>query len=465
MISFRYFALIMLVLCLREAAVERVQEINWAVSVGVVGSLLFGFIVLAKATALRAVKQSTIDGVQFDWLAREYFFRARGRLELFWCILSPLVMLITGWMSWSIQLQQSGWSQAILLGLCFAPTIIFLSAVELVGAQLDQSRLKYLNHKQLIQHILRSWKTRMRLGEISGLVTCLLPVLLVASVSDLSSFFAQQWGLDQTVSGTILSVGLAIVFVAIFPAVLTRLTGGASLPDSVAQRVKQLLKSSSVFGTSAHLISSQGRWAGAAIVGWIPQCRRLWLGDGLLNMLTVEEVDMVVLHEAAHVKRHHFVWRLFPVVWSICAGLIIWLVANQIGLAEMLATKLIAATVSSLLLLFGLGNLARRCELDADKTACDLADQCTGWANDLSPAEVLGSALHKLLDGNAAQKQTWLHPSLTQRLTNLQSWHVANRQSAWQFPPYMACEALPPSEVQFPSDLSSPRPTMALDAV
>ncbi len=465
MISFRYFALIMLVLCLREAAVEQSLQTNWVVSIGVVSSLLFGFVVLAKATALRAVQQSTIDGVQFDWLAREYFFRARGRLELFWCILSPLVMLITGWMSWSIQLQQSGWSQAILLGLCFAPTIIFLSAVELLGAQLDQSRLKYLNHKQLMQHILRSWKTRMRLGEVSGLVTCLLPVLLVASVSDLSGFIAQQWGLDQTVSGTILSVGLAIVFVAIFPAVLTRLTGGASLPDSVAQRVKQLLKSSGVFGTSVHLISSQGRWAGAAIVGWIPQCRRLWLGDGLLNMLTVEEVDMVVLHEAAHVKRHHFVWRLFPVVWSICAGLIIWLVANQIGLEELLVTKLIAATVSSLLLLFGLGNLARRCELDADRTACDLADQCASWSNDLSPAAVLGSALNKLLDGNAAQKQTWLHPSLTKRLTNLQAWHAANRQSAWQLLHEIPYESSQPTKVQLPSDRSSPQATLELDAV
>ncbi|MFO0942959.1 MAG: M48 family metalloprotease [Pirellulales bacterium] len=429
MISFRYFALILLVLCLREAATEANQTINWLMSSIVVASLLFGFAILAKAAGLRAVQRSTIDGVQFDWLAREYFHRARGRLELLWCILSPLVMLVTGWMNWSIQLQQSGWSQAILLGLCFAPTILFLAFVELTGAQLDQLRNKPINQQQVLSKLIQSWKTRLRLGEVSGLITCLLPVLLVASVSDLSGFFAQQWGFDKTVSVTTMSVGLALVFVAIFPAVLTKLTGGTALPKRLAERVNHLLETCGVTGTSSHLIVSQGRWAGAAIVGWAPGCRRLWLGDGLLNTLSAEEVDMVVLHEAAHVKRHHFVWRLFPVIWSICAGLIVWLAANQFGMEEMLVTKLFAATLSSFLLLFGLGNLARRCELDADRTACNLAVVAAPWAEELSPAEALESALNKLLDGNAAQKQTWLHPSLSQRLDNLRKWHQENRSS------------------------------------
>lgn len=464
MISFRYFALILLVLCLREAAIDTNQQINWFMSTSVVLSLLFGFAILAKAAGLRAVQQSTIDGVQFDWLARESFHRARGRLELFWCILSPLVMLVTGWMSWSVQLQQSGWSQAVLLGLCFAPTILFLAIVELVGAQLDQSRNKSLDQQQFVSRLVRSWKTRLRLGEVSGLVTCLLPVLLVASVSDLSGFFAEYWDFDQTISGAILSIGLALVFVALFPAALTRLTGGTALPKRLAERVQRLLTTCGVKRTTSHLISSQGRWAGAAIVGWIPGCRKLWLGDGLLNALSEEEVDMVVLHEAAHVKRHHFVWRLFPVIWSICAGIIVWLVASQAGLEEMLVTKLIAAAISSLLLLIGLGNLARRCELDADYTACNLASNAATWANEYSPAEVLGMALQKLLDGNAAQKQTWMHPSLSQRLENLRKWHQENRNSP---PSLFSLSTAENPQAVTPEfcDQATPSNAMALDAV
>ena len=40
-------------------------------------------------------------------------------------------------------------------------------------------------------------------------------------------------------------------------------------------------------------VASEGRWAGAAVVGWLPGFRQLWLGDALVEQLSDEEVDRV----------------------------------------------------------------------------------------------------------------------------------------------------------------------------
>jgi hypothetical protein len=94
-------------------------------------------------------------------------------------------------------------------------------------------------------------------------------------------------------------------------------------------------------------------------------------------------------------------------------------------MSDSLAVKLLAAAASSWMMLAGLGSSARRCELDADRSACDLALVATDWAVNQSPAEVLSSALSKLLEGNSSAEVTWLHPSLDQRLDSLAKWNAS----------------------------------------
>ncbi len=460
MISLRYFVLILLTLCCRESAAETSLPISGPMAGFMVFMLVFGFTLLAKAAAIRATRTSTINGARFAWLTREYFQISRQKIERMWCWLAPLTMLLTGWFRWTVELQNAGWSQSLMLASCFLPTLIFLAAVEAIGAQLDQSHKTKSN-----QRVGQSWATRLRLGEVAGLTTCLLPVLLIASVSDVSIWAGRVWGLDQTLVSTVASIGLGILFVMIFPDFLTKLSGGRPLEKALADRVQGLMQRSQVRGIGAAWIASNGRWAGAAVIGWVPGFRKLWLGDALVGHLSQQEVDMVVLHELAHVKRHHFLWRLFPVVWSMGAGLALWLFADQFGFADLLATKLVAAVVTSWLLLFGLGNLARRCELDADWTACNLAVESVQWQDELSPAEALSSALSKLLEGSAAQQRTWLHPSLETRLESLRQWQanyeatVLSSQTNSQANRESSVESLSAIAV-----LETRQPVMAVDA-
>lgn len=425
MISLRYFLLILLTLCCRESvASAELFDPDAVTTAASIGCLVFCFALIAKLAAVRAMDQSQINGARFDWLAREYFLNSRMKIERVWCWLSPVVMLLSGCFGWTVELQQAGWAQSIVLMICFAPTIAFLMAMEFVSAQLDQ-----IGKVEAQKHTVQTWLVRLRLGEVAGLMMCLIPVFLMASVSDLSEVCNRLWSLNTTVVSSVLTGCMGVLFVLLFPAVLTRMTGGRALPEPLAERVRQLIDKTGVRGTKASVICSNGRWAGAAIVGWVRGFRRLWLGDGLIAHLTPKEIDMVVLHEMAHVARYHFVWRLFPVIWSLGAGVIIWMCAEQFGLSELVITKIFAAAASSLLLLGGLGNLARRCELDADRTACELALTATAWSQETSPAQVLGSALSKLLEGSGSKVRTWLHPSLEQRLDSLKEWDLSRGPS------------------------------------
>jgi Zn-dependent protease with chaperone function len=170
------------------------------------------------------------------------------------------------------------------------------------------------------------------------------------------------------------------------------------------------------------LIPSQDRWVGAAIVGWIPGFRRLWIGDGLLRQLTEQQLDMVILHELAHVSRWHFLWRVSPALLAALAAALIWSVW-PVETITLVTREMAAAGVAGSLLLMCLGPVARRCELDADRQAVLLATQHCEWVDGrvgLAASE-MGAALISLLQPTpAAAQATWLHPSLAQRLRNLQ---------------------------------------------
>ena len=416
MISLRFFLLILLTLCCRETAIAAEDHGAYWAWLLTCGSVL-GFAVMTKAAALRATRESVVQAVQYDWLAKEQFHVQRLKIERAWCLVGPVVMLLSGLFGWTVGLHEEGWSQALLIGFCFLPTLMLMGMIEFIAAQLD-----HLGRNSSLRSILASWKTRVRLGDCAGLITCLIPILSLALVSDIARWAEILLGLNRTYSGFVLSLAIGILFVLIFPRLLTKLSGGQALDAKLKARLSYWMDSVGVRGTSGAMISSRGRWAGAAIVGWFPWFRQLWLGDGLIQHLNQREVDMVVLHELAHIRRYHFVWRIFPVIWAMCAGIAIWLVAEQLGLAELAATKAVAAAVSSGLLLWGLGRLARRCELDADRTACDLASMHADWRHQQSPAEVLGLALQKLLEGTSASQRTWLHPSLEERLTSLRQW-------------------------------------------
>lgn len=420
MISLRLLLLVLVTLGCRELAEGHAQTTPWVASLAALGiSLGFGLLFKASTLHLLAGSAPPLDAICWERCAR-----ARKHVERAWICVLPAALLATGWGPTLNGLQEQGLPQAIALLGWFFPSLFLIVLLELTAAQFDE-----LYH-QPTEPIgdwdagtvawQREWWLRLRLGDMASLLTCIAPVLVIAALTDLVGYFANDvWMTRLILAATLLALVAVVLFLPVW---LGSWMGVVKLPaGDVQQRVAAQLHALKIGGVRPMLLPSRGRWPGAAIVGWFPRFRQLWLGDALIERLTPRQLDMVVMHELAHVKRLHFLWRIFPILWA--AGIVglfgaLWPTAP----AWELVGTMVASSVACVVMLAGLSFMAHACELDADLSACALARQACDWAGDdpTAPARELGDALSSLLgDAPTAADATWLHPNLQQRLANL----------------------------------------------
>lgn len=431
MISLRLILLVLVTLGCRELAEGNAEAAPLLASLAAMGISL-GFGLLFKASALHVLAGSPQPLSPVCW---QRCAQARTNVERAWIAVLPLALLATGWGAALNGLQAQGLPQAVSLLGWFLPSLFLIVLLELTAAQFDE-----LYHQPPTPHDTahcgipdlledlpettvswqREWLLRLRLGDMASLVTCLTPVLAIAALTDAASYFANDvWMTRMIFAATLLALMAVVLFLPVW---LGRWMGVVSLPDGeLSQRVTRQMQALNIRGVRPKLVLSRGRWPGAAVVGWFPQFRQLWLGDALIERLSSRQLDMVVMHELAHIKRRHFLWRIFPVVWA----------ASVVGLfgvfwpsdpAWELSGTIISSIAASVVMLAGVGVMAHACELDADVSACVLASQACPWAVDDSAAAVreLGDALAELMPAScSATEATWLHPNLGQRLHNL----------------------------------------------
>lgn len=460
MISPRVFILILTtLLCCEVAGTQPEKELSTALLS--IGGIALGFGLLAKALALaelRTVGNIVIQagrygsggsGARDIEAAFERFARKRRLVEILWCMTLPATLVLTGWAAALNHWESIGVpSLLVKLGL-FLPTGLALILFELttaqfeeiVGDDIDSNSLDTFHNKgseqrqswnegATSQRARPSWQehflTRLRLGDFSSFLTCVGPVLAIAGFSDLGDLAGSN-GLSTPAVVAFAVLG-TFTFLCLYPGLLTRWVGAARLCESndafgLFHRLSLFSERLNIRGTGTHIIPSDGRWAGAAIVGWFPRCRKLWLGDALLEHLSAREIDMVIMHEFAHVLRKHFLWRIFPAIWALGVAAVVWMVVLTVGgeAAGPAVTQLASALLSCVTLFVGLGVMARATELDADRQACWLAVKACDWAD--SPADAAGelhAALSKLLgDREQTAKASWMHPSLAARLEQL----------------------------------------------
>jgi|688.fasta_scaffold01372_29 Zn-dependent protease with chaperone function len=190
----------------------------------------------------------------------------------------------------------------------------------------------------------------------------------------------------------------------------------------------------------------------ALLVGLIPWQRYVILSDRLLRTLSPRELEMVLLHEAAHVHRWHGPIRFSAVLLVASLAIVIGKLFLPIsttgalwGIDMPIALWLLRMTLGLLLGIFaawGLRWLWHRTEIDADLTACRLSRRCLSYVTETetrdpesslpasSPlqweatmrrsAMVLCAALHNLVGSSIrAKRATWTHPSVRLRVEKL----------------------------------------------
>ncbi len=345
--------------------------------------------------------------------------RIRADTSLLLSFLYPVAMLATGWIAWARQLEFHTHSSSIVFLTVFAPYVFIVLAL----AACDS----YLEHRLLLGGVRADWPrlviSRLRFGEFSTVLLCLVPLLLFSGAYDLF-LFIEGWKWPALFTAPLVLLAL-LVFLWCLPALAGVWLGAQAVQDrGLRCRLDELGAAASLKRVKALAVDSGGVWAGAAVIGWLPGSRQIWIGDGLLGMLTDRELDMVLLHEFAHIRGHHQLRRLAPIATSLLiAGLA--MAAFNVAVSPPTSLAYIASVALSLMcLVVGIGAASRECEFDADKNACRLAEQICPWSQGQPrlAAEALRDALLKVENPGTAKslgQQHWLYPSLRQRLSRL----------------------------------------------
>jgi len=270
-------------------------------------------------------------------------------------------------------------------------------------------------------HATHLWQ-RFR-GTVAWLV---IPILLLLGITDLITGLP----LDDS-SATIITAAVLLLFVPLGLPWLIRHLFKTSRVDKPTERwIDEIMIASGLKRTRIVCWHTGNRTFNAMVAGFIPPLRTLLISDRALNELPRAELAMVVLHEAAHLRRFHVPLRMLTIVPAWLLGGLITRFAEGHSWA-MTAGSGVAITMT----LITLRIAAIRTELDADQQACEMAVEMADTVEDVpncyrDAAGALSDALLRItVESPSARKASWLHPGVSQRITNMKQ-HATEQHSS-----------------------------------
>lgn len=254
-----------------------------------------------------------------------------------------------------------------------------------------------------------------RLGHVLTLFrsTLLVPLMAAVVVSGWIESVNYFWPrlVESNWSTVIHSMPLAFLALAL-PTLLVRLWKTSSLPEGALRR--RLERQTAEAGVSVRDIvvwDTGDRFCNAAVAGFAPATRYLLLTDRLLRELSSDEIELVVMHEMAHVKHGHNGKMLLAVVGSLTAVCALLGAAgdlnsgSQLTLAVAIALGVpVIAGMSAWLIC----RYARLLEFQADLWAAKKSGDAVAYLR------VIGA-----MSGGEPDATDWLHPSFSHRCTFL----------------------------------------------
>ncbi|MFK7734576.1 MAG: M48 family metalloprotease [Pirellulaceae bacterium] len=318
------------------------------------------------------------------------------------------------------------WSTIEYCIVTFGPCTLWLFSKELLEAWLlrEPAITSVSTHGAILSVV----RERFRVGSFSAWTQLLLPVCLIQVLVAQYRVLADLAGPAGSV---VVSFVAVITLLSYLPTFAGWWMGTTEVEPDMKRRISYLFSQCNVRLGAVRLVPG-AHWSSAAVVGVLPWGRQLWVGEALVRELSAEEFDMVVLHELAHIRKHHFLFRMMPTAWACLA---VWSV--NLGFECLPATMAWSATaaVANLIVaigVFGAGMLlvSHASELEADRHANELAISECEWAAAESslPMHRLASALRKVIGrAESASRRSWLYPSLEDRIRNLAAAQVNAR--------------------------------------
>jgi Zn-dependent protease with chaperone function len=247
----------------------------------------------------------------------------------------------------------------------------------------------------------------------SSVAWLVLPVILLLGLVDLIGLLP----IRSEVAGVV-AIGItALVIVIALPRLIPRLFGTSPLDDQTSDWINDVLSAAGIGKLRVVRWDTGNQAFNAMVVGFVRPFRTLLVSDRLLAELPKEQIAMVLLHEAAHLRRRHVPLRMLAVLPAWISGALVTRLAGE----ETWGT-LLGSLIAILLTMLILRIVAYRTEFDADIQACKTARQIAGRC-DAVPAgfehasDVLSAALMRVtFDNPAARRASWLHPGVADRV-------------------------------------------------
>ncbi|MFG0256875.1 MAG: M48 family metalloprotease [Phycisphaerales bacterium JB043] len=275
----------------------------------------------------------------------------------------------------------------------------------------------------------------------------LLPIALLVSWSETVSLLharalRERWlGLTESRADLIantLEFGAIVVLIVVMPLMLRLFWRTSELgPGTLRDTLESMCKRHRVRVRSILVWWTHGTMLNGAVIGILRWTRMILLTDELLATLRIEEIESVMAHEIAHIKRHHIQWMLLLLVGALLGlTLLADLIARAIPLAlgnsvsddAILLTQGVATSIGLLALIHVFGVVSRRFERQADAFAVQHAsgmggDNPTGFGLVAQPVaiEAMAGSLERIaaINGIPMRKRMYRHGSLASRVSAL----------------------------------------------
>ena len=274
----------------------------------------------------------------------------------------------------------------------------------------------------------------------------LAPILAMLAIADLLMLMP---GSDQIPSGISLAALTILTVPVLVPWLAKRMWTTGPLAGDERCQVGELVAAAGLPGLDVRLWDTGMRSPNAVVVGFFAPLRSLLLTDRLIRDLPEDQLKLIILHEVAHIRRHHIWLRMLSVLpgWLLAA-----MVLHLGGTGPLLLLLSNAVAIGGTLVMLRLSG--HETEFEADRVACELATQIgrppsayrsahpvistsgisTGYTGPAmeprAAAAALAAALRRVTAGDDAGRAAWLHPSVDARCRRLELW--AERASEQQ---------------------------------
>jgi Zn-dependent protease with chaperone function len=144
------------------------------------------------------------------------------------------------------------------------------------------------------------------------IASLLVPLgLLMAFMETVSRYISPEWVVASMEVQSLLTVcGSACIFLAA-PAIIRRVWDTQPLPTgALRDMLIRMCRLHEVRVRELLLWNTFGGMINAAVMGIVAPFRYILLTDALLEHLPQRQVEAVMAHELAHVRRHHFFWLI-----------------------------------------------------------------------------------------------------------------------------------------------------------